>query len=82
MGLALNFVEVMALQRMFSVGRFKCSGASAMVTTANFPHQGYDLMVRKNGTRKRCFGCFREFIKQKPALKMTESVDQLTIYST
>ncbi len=78
----MNFVEVMALQRMFSVGRFTCARASTMVTTADFPRQGYNLMVRKSGTRKRCFGCIKEFIKLKPALKMVEDPDYFTIYST
>lgn len=78
----MNFVEVMALQRAFSAGRFKCSRASTMVATADFPHKGYSLIVRKSGTNKLCVGCFRKFIKQKPALQMVEDADYLAVYST
>ena len=34
--LVLNFVEVMALYRAFSVGRFKCSGANPKVIPAPY----------------------------------------------
>lgn len=76
----MNFVEVMALQRAFRAGRFKCSRASTLVSAAEFPFEGYVLVVRKNSVRKLCLGCFRIFLGKKP-LRATESRDYMTIYS-
>ncbi len=76
----VNFVEVMALQRAFRAGRFKCSGASTLVSAAEFPFEGYVLVVRKKSVRKFCLGCFRIFLGKRP-LKSTESENYLTIYS-
>ncbi len=81
LGLALNFVEVMALQRMFSVGRFKCSGPSAMVAKAEFPREGYVLLIKKKMSGRFCLGCVRDFVAKKPALRLAENEDYLTVYS-
>ncbi len=77
----LNFVEVMALQRMFSVGRFKCSCASAMVAKAEFPHEGYVLVIKKKTSGKFCLGCVRDFVARRHALRLAENADCLTVYS-
>lgn len=51
-----------------------------MVSAAEFPFEGYVLVVRKNSVRKLCLGCFRFFLGKKP-LRAAESEEYLTIYS-
>ena len=77
----LNFVEIMALYRAFSVGRFRCSGASVVVSSADFPSKGYALIVRKDSAKKFCLGCIKDFVAKR-ALEATENGQYLTIYSS
>ncbi len=82
LGLALNFNEVMALQRAFKSGRFKCSATSTMVTEAEFPYKGYALVVKKDVAGDFCLKCIRDFVVKNPSLRLVESENYLTICST
>jgi len=77
----LNFVETMALYRAFSVGRFKCSGASLVVSNADFPSGGYSIVVRKDPAKKFCLRCIKDFVATR-ALNATENEKYLTIHSS
>ncbi len=77
----MNFVEVMALQRAFKSGRFKCSSASTMVTEAEFPLEGYALVVKKELAGEFCLKCVRDFVAKRPSLRLSESETLLTICS-
>ncbi len=77
----MNFVEVMALQRAFKSGRFKCSEASTMVTAAEFPFEGYALVIKKDIAGDFCFKCIRDFVAKRPPLRLAESENYLTICS-
>jgi hypothetical protein len=79
-GCLLNFVEVMALYRAFSVGRFRCSGASPKITIADFQSEGYVLKIPKSHAEKFCLNCIRDFSKNK-GLIVNENGDYLTIHS-
>jgi hypothetical protein len=72
----------MALFRTFSVGRFRCSGASLVVSRADFPSEGYALVVRKDSTKRFCLGCIKDFVASKRALDAIESEKYLTIISS
>jgi hypothetical protein len=78
--LGLNFVEVMALYRVFSAGRFKCSGASPKVTPAAYLSEGYVLKIKKNLTNKFCLNCIEYFFSNK-GLRVTQDENYLTIES-
>jgi hypothetical protein len=78
--LVLNFVEVMALYRAFSVGRFKCSGATPKVIPATYLSDGYALTIKKNLTKERCFSCIEYFFSSK-GLRVTQNENYLTIQS-
>jgi hypothetical protein len=71
----------MALQRAFSVGRFKCSGISPKINIANFLSEGYVLKVKKNSARKFCLNCIRKFCTTN-GLRLTEDADYLTLCSS
>ena len=71
----------MALYRAFSVGRFRCSSASLVVSRAAFPSEGYVLVVRKDSAKKFCLNCIKDFAAKR-ALEATESEKYLTIYSS
>ncbi len=80
-GLALNFVEVMALQRAFKSGRLRCSGASTMVTAAEFPFEGYALVIKKDMAGGFCLKCIKDFAAKSPSLRVAKSENHLTICS-
>jgi len=71
----------MAFYRAFSVGRFRCAEASPRIKVAEFPREGYALVIRKESARKFCLGCIRNFIANKSALRATETESYLTINS-
>jgi hypothetical protein len=71
----------MALYRAFSVGRFKCSGASPKIIVADFQSEGYVLKISKGSAEKFCLGCIRDFSKSK-GLIVTENGAYLTIHSS
>jgi len=73
----------MALYRAFSVGHFKCSGASPIIKTAleGLPNGGYELVIRKKTTRPFCLHCIKNFFARKSALRLTENKDYLKISS-
>ncbi len=81
MSSVLNFVEVMSLQRAFKSGRFRCSGASTMVTPAEFPYEGYALVVKKDMAGGFCVKCVRTFVANRPSLHLFDDEDYLTICS-
>ncbi len=81
-GFILNFVEVMALYRAVSAGRFRCSGISPVVKVDGYTNEGYVLVLRKNSTEKLCLRCIRKFVASKPSLQATEDQNYLTIHST
>jgi hypothetical protein len=70
----------MALYRIFSVGRFKCSGASPKIGICDLLGEGYVLKVTKNSASKFCLNCIRNFCFSK-GLRLTEDADYLTIHS-
>ncbi len=76
----LNFVEIMALYRAFSVGRFKCPGASPKIMASEFLSEGYVLKIMKASASKFCLNCVREFCVSK-GLGFTEDANYLTIHS-
>jgi hypothetical protein len=78
----VNFVEIMALYRAFSVGRFRCTGAKPVVMVGDFPSQGYTLVIRKESAKKFCLGCVKDFVAKRAALGMVENEKYLTIHST
>ena len=78
--LVLNFVEVMALYRAFSDGRFKCSGANPKVIQAIYLSEGYALTIKKNLIKERCFNCIKYFFSNK-GLQVTQNNNYLTIQS-
>ncbi len=51
-----------------------------MVRVADFPLQGYVLVIRKGSVRNLCMGCFRSFLSKKP-LRAVEDEGYLTITS-
>ncbi len=59
--MCLNFVEVMTLNRAFSVGRFKCSGIIAKITPEDFIGDGYVLRVPKESAHSFCLNCIKSF---------------------
>jgi hypothetical protein len=69
----------MALHRAFSVGRFKCSGASSMIKAADFADEGYVFVIRKDSTRKFCLRCIKDFFSNK-AFRATENDNYMTIH--
>jgi hypothetical protein len=73
-------VEAMALQRAFSFGRFKCACTSPMITVAEYPTEGYALMLKKDAAKKCNVYCIKKFIRDKK-LQMKESENYLTISS-
>jgi hypothetical protein len=77
---ALNFGQVMALQRAFLYGRFKCSGAVPKVSVAEYLTDGYALVIGKASTKRFCLGCFKNFFKNK-GFRVTENENYLTINS-
>jgi hypothetical protein len=79
--LLLNFVEIMALYRAFSVGLFKCSGALPKIGVADFLSEGYVLKVTKNSAREYCLNCIRDFCSRK-GFSLAEDADYLTIRSS
>jgi hypothetical protein len=79
--LLLNFVEIMALYRAFSVGRFKCSGALPKIGVADLLCDGYVLKVMKNSARTFCLNCIRDFCFRK-GFSLAEDADYLTIRSS
>ena len=70
----------MALYRAFSVGRFKCSGASPKIALSDFLSEGYVLKVTKNSASKFCLNCIKAFCNNK-GLRFVEDADYLTIHS-
>ncbi len=71
----------MALYRAFSVGRFKCSGASPVVNGADFSGKGYALVIRKDSARKFCLRCVKDFLANR-GLQSNENEKYLTITSS
>jgi len=78
--LVLNFVEAMALHRAFSVGLFKCSGASPKIMAAEYLSDGYVLKIKKNLTKKLCLSCIEYFFSNQ-GLRVTQDENYLTIQS-
>jgi len=78
--LVLNFVEVMALYRAFSVGRFKCSGANPKVISAPYLSDCYALTFKKNLIKERCHNCIEYFFSNK-GLRVTQNDNYLVIQS-
>jgi hypothetical protein len=78
--LVLNFVEVLALYRAFSVGLFKCSGAAPKVIPATYLSEGYALTIKKNLTNDFCLDCIEYFFSKK-GLRVTQNANYLTIQS-
>jgi hypothetical protein len=76
----LNFVEIMALQRAFSIGHFKCSGISPKICVADYLGDGYVLRIKKGPVNKFCFNCIEDFCTEK-GLHICMYGDYLTIYS-
>ncbi len=76
----MNFVETMALYRAFTVGRFRCAGASLAVSKADVPSEGYVLVVRKASAKEFCLRCIKDFIAKR-ALRAKEDKKYLTINS-
>jgi hypothetical protein len=70
----------MALYRAFSVGRFRCSGASPKITVADYQSEGYVLKIKKSSREKFCLNCIRDFSKKR-GLIVTENGNYLTIQS-
>jgi hypothetical protein len=77
----VNFVEIMALYRAFSVGRFRCVGAKPVIMVGDFPSQGYTLVIRKESAKKFCLSCAKRYYTDK-GLNIREDEKYLTIYST
>jgi hypothetical protein len=78
--MSLNFVEVMALYRAFSVGRFRCSGVSPKISITDFLSEGYVLKVAKKSVRKYCLDCIRDFSINE-GLRLSEDESYLSIHS-
>ncbi len=74
----MNFVEVMALYRAFTAGRFKCSDMLVAVSVAGYRGEGYALVIRKASARKFCLQCIRDIVAKRP-LRLTENTKYLTI---
>ncbi len=53
-----------------------------MVTEAEFPFEGYALVVKKKVAGEFCLRCIREFVAKRPTLRFLESADLLTIISS
>ncbi len=77
----MNFVEVMALSRAFSVGRFKCSRATPKITIGEYLNDGYSIAIDKVATNKFCLGCIRNFTSER-GLRMSENKKYLVIRSS
>jgi hypothetical protein len=73
-------VEIMALYRAFSVGRFKCAGAKPAISIAEYVNEGYSLMIRRGSTRKYCLTCVKKFAASK-GLRVTENESYLTVHN-
>jgi hypothetical protein len=71
----------MALYRAFSVGRFKCAGVSPKISVADFPSEGYALVIRKESAKKFCLHCIKDFTANK-RFRVTENESYLTIQSS
>jgi hypothetical protein len=76
----MNFVEAMALYRAFSVGLFKCSGASPKIMPAEYLSDGYNIKIEKNLPKKLCYDCIGYFFGNK-GLRVTQDEKYLTIQS-
>jgi hypothetical protein len=76
----LNFVEIMALYRAFSVGEFKCSGTSPKIAIADYFSEGYVLKIHQRTTNKYCKNCIRNFFNNR-RLCVDEDENYLTIRS-
>ena len=74
----LNFVETMALYRLFSVGRLNCSGIKPKISVANFLGEGYVLKITKKLATKYCINCVRDFSSER-RLRVSEDKNYLTI---
>jgi hypothetical protein len=72
----------MALHRAFSGGCFRCSGVSPTISVADFPKEGYALVIRKDLAKDFCLGCIKDFVAKREALRMVENEKYLTIHST
>ena len=77
---SLNFVEVMALYRALSVGRFRCSRTSPKIGVSGLLSEGYVLKIAKNSANNFCLNCFRNFCNKK-GLRFTEDENYITIHS-
>lgn len=77
----LNFVEVMALYRAFSVGRFNCSRTSPKIGISALLSEGYVLKIAKSSANNFCLNCFRNFCNSK-GLRFTEDRNYITIHSS
>jgi hypothetical protein len=77
----LNFVEIMAMQRLFTVGRLKCSEIAPKITIGQFFGAGYVLAIKKANSHKHCLGCVKMYFAQKEGLQIVEDKDYLTISS-
>ena len=71
---------MMALQRAFSFGRFKCSNASAKIIPAEYLRDGYVLIIKKNLVSKFCLACIEDFFSSK-GLRVIKNGNYLTIES-
>jgi len=69
----------MAMQRLFLVGRFKCSNITPKITIGNFLGDGYVVVIRKDTTKNFCIQCVKQYFSNKKGLNATESKKYLTI---
>jgi hypothetical protein len=70
----------MALFRIFSVGGLRCSGVSPMISVAEYPSEGYVLMINKKSARKFCLDCIKAILEN-GGCQVTENGNSITIQS-
>ena len=71
----------MALYRAFSVGRFKCSGATPKIIVADYQGEGYVLKIKRASTETICLKCIKDFSKKRGFI-VTEDKAYITIQSS
>ena len=78
--MALNFIEIMALYRTLSVGRFKCLGVSPKIVAEDYQFEGYVLSIRKVSIKDACLRCVKNFAVRSN-LWFREDKSHLTIHA-
>ncbi len=51
-----------------------------MITVAEYPNEGYILMLKKDTAKRCCVLCIKNFLKEK-RFQVNENENYLTIYS-